>query len=140
MWMPFGSTPDTRSTRGSNAAHCPAPATKRRTLSSYAAVTPIWSGAADQSLQRMNLMFGLPERLVCRRCRCRPERSSWPNRPPHRHHGLAPALIASSLACAGDLDPRRSSLYRTHWSVASGARSIGVVLLVLLARPVLRRI
>ena len=60
--MPFGSTPDTRSTRGSNmlriALHRPQ---KGDTLVVLVVQDNLVKGAAGQAVQCMNLMFGLPE-------------------------------------------------------------------------------
>ena len=60
--MPFGSTPDTRSTRGSNvlriALHRPQGGD---TVVVLVAQDNLVKGAAGQAVQCMNLMFGLPE-------------------------------------------------------------------------------
>ncbi|MCZ2135661.1 MAG: N-acetyl-gamma-glutamyl-phosphate reductase [Burkholderiales bacterium] len=60
--MPFGSTPDTRSTRGSNvirlALHRPHGGD---TLIVLAVQDNLVKGAAGQAVQCMNVMFGLPE-------------------------------------------------------------------------------
>ncbi|HQA33368.1 MAG TPA: N-acetyl-gamma-glutamyl-phosphate reductase [Casimicrobium huifangae] len=60
--MPFGSTPDTRSTRGSNvlriALHRPQGGD---TVVALVAQDNLVKGAAGQAVQCMNLMFGLPE-------------------------------------------------------------------------------
>ena len=63
--MPFGSMPDTRSTRGSNvlriALHRPNAEKGGDTLVVLVVQDNLVKGAAGQAVQCMNLMFGLPE-------------------------------------------------------------------------------
>ncbi|MDF1693798.1 MAG: N-acetyl-gamma-glutamyl-phosphate reductase [Zhongshania sp.] len=62
--MPLGSTPQTRTVRGSNmcrlALHRPQ---NRNTIVVLSAIDNLVKGASGQAIQNMNLMFGLPETM-----------------------------------------------------------------------------
>ncbi|MEX1670277.1 N-acetyl-gamma-glutamyl-phosphate reductase [Zhongshania guokunii] len=62
--MPLGSTPQTRTVRGSNmcrlALHRPQ---NRNTVVVLSAIDNLVKGASGQAIQNMNLMFGLPETM-----------------------------------------------------------------------------
>ena len=62
--MPLGSTPQTRTVRGSNmcriALHRPQ---NRDTIVVLSAIDNLVKGASGQAIQNMNLMFGLPETM-----------------------------------------------------------------------------